>query len=794
MGEAQASLSRRSFLKTAGAAGALAAAGGMAASSDWLAPASAGAAVEERVAYTFHQDHCGGMCSLKCTVRDGRMVLIEPNKSTNHAFERICLKGISEIQHVYSDHRVQTPMKRVGERGENKFVSVSWDEALDDIAKTLMKIQEQYGPGAVMAGNASESGTAGQFLSKVIGAQGKGRTGIDNGIGNGLDLAYGFGGGYSKSTGEIRDWVNSRYVLNVGCNILETSLPQASAFFDAKDAGCRIVTVDPHFCTTAAKSHEWIPIQPGTDAALFLGMISVLLDEDLVDKEFATKYTTLPFLVDKTTKHLVSAELAEGEEPPATPAYLVIDDATGEPIPYTECEQARLSGSTQANGADVCTVYDMLVETQKPYTLGWAAAKTDIPAETIARLAREYAHGPACLSLGYGGNDKMTNADIVGHAAAVLVALTGNIGKRGAHVGIFTSGDYTGKTVSLGSWTLPDWAKEAKNEAPIYRTREQATSVRALVSAGDLLVQSLGNMNKSIDWVNKLDFVVFIEPYFTEGCKWADYVLPVTTRFELIDEFGNLRNGYCQVVAQQKVIDPLFEAKPDLWVQKQIADRMGRTGALPNNTIEYIEKLIANSKPEYVKNITLDKLREQRCIIPIEDSDTPRMEFLNRQFSTSTKKVEIYYDFLVDFDQQLPKWEECSEIGADNPLRRKFPLQMANMRSRYSVHNQFHDAAWIQQIVKPSAELNPIDLQAAGIADGEIAELYNDRGSMKIAVVANEAVRPGSVRVIEGATADYVVEGNMQSLTNDTMIARGEKLANGPVVPFCDTLVAIRKA
>ena len=133
-------LTRRGFLKATGAAaGALGLAGaaGMTTADSWLAPAQAHAEPEERVGYTFHYRHCQCNCHLKCTVRDGRMVLVEPNEWPDKRNETICLKGISEIQHTYSKERLQVPLKRVGERGAGEFVEITWDEALDTIAEKV---------------------------------------------------------------------------------------------------------------------------------------------------------------------------------------------------------------------------------------------------------------------------------------------------------------------------------------------------------------------------------------------------------------------------------------------------------------------------------------------------------------------------------------------------------------------------------------------------------------------------------------------------------------------------------
>ena len=122
-------VSRRSFLKGAGALGAIGIAG-MASTSDWLKPSQANASqeVQEYTACTYHQAHCGGMCPLKCTVRDGRVVLVQPNDACiDDRYKTICLKGISEVQHIYGDKRIQAPLKRVGERGQNEFMQISWD-------------------------------------------------------------------------------------------------------------------------------------------------------------------------------------------------------------------------------------------------------------------------------------------------------------------------------------------------------------------------------------------------------------------------------------------------------------------------------------------------------------------------------------------------------------------------------------------------------------------------------------------------------------------------------------------
>lgn len=793
-------LTRRRFL--AGALGAGAALGvsgasGMFSASGWLAPAEANEPADEHTACTYHQSHCGGMCPLRCTVRDGRLVMVEPNHCAEDRYETICLKGISEVQHIYGDHRVQSPLKRTGERGANEFEVVSWDEALDDIVARIQEIQAANGKDAVMVTASAEANFP--FLAALLGAQTGGNTGIDVGYGNGLDPAIGWGAGYASATGEARDWVNANMVLTMGSNFCESSLPNARLFFEAKEAGTKMVTVDPHFSTTAGKSNQWIPIEPGTDAALLLAMNSVILDEKLYDETFVREHTSFPFLVDTATGQLLRdhAESPEAEEPETgeTNPFFVWDQDKNAPVPYTDAvANPALEGTFEHGGRTLTTVWSLLLETQKPHTAAWAAGVTGIGEDSIVQLAREYASGPSCLAIGWGGNDKMSNADVAGHAAAVLVALTGNIGKVGAHVGVFVGGSYNGHTASFGSWELPEELAAGEDEMAAYDMRTQENKVRAWICCGDFVAQHFANMAVTEEWVKKLDLVVSIDPYFTEGAKWADYVLPATTRFENDAKVGNVACGYSQIILQEKVIDPLFEAKTDFWIQKEIAKRLGLENALPESSVELVETMLSTSEEEYVSKLTIDQLIEHNGVWPVEGYEEPRREYTDFAFDTTSGRMDVYYDNLASYGQALPVWEECSEIYADNPLRAQYPLQLSNVRTRFHIHNQFNDALWIQQFGEPFIEVNPTEAAERGIENGDVVRVFNDRGSYKCRVHANEAIRPGSARMWEGATADYLEEGNMQNVTNDVLNERGAELLCGPVIPFSDTLVQIEKA
>lgn len=802
MNQPKTKISRRSFLRGAGLAGlAGLGVGGTLSAQNWIVPSEAKAETKDTVAYTYHQAHCGGMCPMKCTVRDGRLVMIEPNNACGMDRQKtICLKGLSEVQHIYGQGRIQTPLKRVGERGDNNFEQVSWEEALDDIAKRIKDLQVEHGKQSVLVTTSSEADMP--YLQAMLGAQGRGKTGIDVGHGNGLDPALGFGAGYAMTSPEARDWTESRLVLTVGSNFCESTLPQVRMFFEAKEAGAHMVTVDPHFSTTASKSDEWVPIEPGTDPALYLGMLNHIVSENLYDEEFMRAHTSLTFLVDRET-----GKILREHEP-----KMVIDPETGEEKPETGEQNAYyvigtdgevhdaldangvLSGSVDYEGRMYDTVYSIFEEQIASFTPEWASEITSIPADKIKELATEYSKGPSSLALGWGGNDKISNADIAGHAAAMLTALTGNIGKPGAGVGVYVGGTWSCHTAALGEWALPEDMVPAENEMSVYDMRTKPNSVRALIACGDTICQHYANMSVTEKWVKTLDLVVSIDPYFTEGCKWADYILPSTTRFEYDDEIGNIKNGYNQIVMQQKVIDPLFEAKTDLWIQKEIARRLGFEDALPASAKERVAAILANSTDPAIQSLTSAEIAENNGVWPIEGAEKPHRVVEDLLFPTPSGRMEVYYENLVNYHQALPQWEAPVEISADNPLRKTYPLQMANVRTRFHIHNQFQDAEWISQFYRPTIEINPTEMESRGLKTGDEVRVFNDRGEMNVYVHGNASIRPGSARLYENVTADFTLKGNMQSLTNDTTLERGYQLMCGPVIPYSDTLVEIEKA
>lgn len=806
MANPQKGITRRGFLKTAGAtAGVVGLAGisGMTSTEDWLAPAKAHAEESnEKLAYTFHYRHCQCNCHLKCTVRDGRMVHIEPNKWPDKRNETICVKGISEIQHTYSKERLQTPLKRVGERGEGKFQQISWDEALDTIAEKVKEINSKYGDGSICTMPSVD--TLSQNLTKLVKAQEKPSGGIDMGLGNGFSPAIAESGGQGAASNEIKDWKNAKTILNVGCNVLETCMVTAPYFFDAKEAGAEIISIDPNYCTTAAKSSRWIPIEPGTDAALYLGMMRHITDNNWHDAEYLRDKTSMPFLVDTSNGKLLRvSEEDKGADGKAISGkdnpFLVWDSKTDSLKEYNDGSVVpELDKSVSIDGKEYRTVYSLFLDHLQKYDLDWASEKTGIPKETIEELAQKYAcNGPSILSFGFGGADKFANSDVSGHAAVVLATLVGSFGTNipgrgaGAYVNAYQKGF---GFVNPPAWKLPSELKASKAPKGTQDMRDEKSGIHMIWLQDGAFQQRLADQGKTDEWAKSLDFIVAQEIWHTPSVDWADIVLPVCSHFETEENIGVLRAFRGHALLQQKVIEPLFESHSDFWIENEIAKRLGYGDAMPKSLEELVKYQLETTDNKALKGITLDELLKNNGVVALKNQPEIGRNNTDGTFKTTSGRIDLYYQDRLDFGQQLPTYEEPNEAYADNPLRKKYPLQFFQRRTKYHLHQNNVDSTWIQQFYHPSVEMNPKDAEARGLKDNDIIEVFNDRGSFKTKCSVSNAIRPGTVAIVEGIWQKYMDEGTLQNVTNDTIIDRSKILPKGRVIPFNDTLVEIKRA
>ncbi len=353
----------------------------------------------EEVVRTTCNIHCGGQCILKLHVRDGVVVRIETDDEEEPQY-RACVKGHSLRQRLYDPYRLKWPMKRVGERGTGQFEQISWDEALDTVAGELKRIKEEYGPAAIIALHTTgdsglmnqETGTAFfRVLSKFGGYTGQWGSPSFEAASWASAATYGCQAPYNSRD----DLPNSRLIIMWGWDpasaITETNSDRY--LLKAKEAGSRIIAVDPKYSDSAATfAHQWIPIIPGTDAAMLIAMAHVMITGNLHDQKFL---------------------------------------------------------DAQTIGFSSFRDYVMGVDDGTPKTPAWAEPITGVPAVTIEKLAREYATTrPAALIAGIGPG-RTAVGEQYHRAAITLAAMTGNIGISGgdpsarSYLGISTAPNMT---------------------------------------------------------------------------------------------------------------------------------------------------------------------------------------------------------------------------------------------------------------------------------------------------------------------------------------------------------------
>jgi molybdopterin-containing oxidoreductase family molybdopterin binding subunit len=725
-------------------------------------------------------------CGLLAHVKDGKLEKLEPADFPDPKFNRICLKGLSQIQQVYHPERLKYPMKRVGKRGEGKWQRISWDEALDTIATKLKKIMGKYGPTAVLwfRGGLGAISEAPKRLASLLHGTFV-ELGLDsNGPQAALDTfgcawyltpdrKHFFGG-----SNEVADCINSRLIILWGANMSET-LPHYMPFiFDAMEKGARLVVVDPRFSPTASKAHKWIPIRPGTDACLALSMINVIINENLHDKTFIANHTVGPFLVRSDNRFFLrERDMRKG----GSNENVVWDTSTAKGQTYDNSSAPALTGIYTCNGIECKPAFQRLIDLVAQYEPKTAETITGVSEEDIRKFAIEYAtNKPASFGLLH-GLDRWHHGNLSYRAVFTLTAITGQIGIRGG--GHFTSG--LGFAFNDEPWLFPEGKRPEKiNPLEMFKIipTGKPYPIKALwVYRGNFFRNA--DANKIIgEILPSLEFILVADRFMTQTAEYADIVLPVCSSFETNDV---INGPFPYVQLQQKVIEPLYESKSDFEITAEVAKRMGFGKYFDKSVEEYIALLLQN-----LDGITVERLRKEGAV-PVEIGKRPYVSFLEKNFPTPSGRVEFYVERGVEFGQELPVYIEAEEGTPKNPLARKYPLVFLQTHSRFHAHTTFANNPWLLEInPEPLLEINPVDAQERNIQNGDLVVVFNDRGMAKLKARLNEGIRPGVVDVHHGWWFKQFVEGGYQCLTH----AKINPALRYPNFSYFDCLVEVKKA
>lgn len=723
---------------------------------------------------------------------------------------RGCLRGRSYRSRLYSPERLLYPMIRVGARGEGRFKRASWEYTLDYIAERMLTLKQMYGPTAIL--DQSYAGASWGALHKsdqISGPLGR-FLGIFGCRTSSWSVPSYQGTVFSSTTtfGTLNDgneddaFAHSKLIIMWGWNPAYTFHGGNTFYYMrlAKQRGCKFVLVDPQY-TDAASAYDawWIPIRPNTDAAMLAGMAHYIFTKNLQDQDFINRF-------------------CQGMDAGTMPGW--------------------------AQGHENFKDYILGVSDGEPKTPEWAAAICGVSADDIRQLADMYARTkPAALKASWAPG-RNAYGEQYNRMAAALQAMTGNIGILGG------SAEGIGKAFHLennafvadqfdnvfaASIKSDRWAHCVLNFPHVRREEVglwpktgtpmdgMIPNIRAIWWQGSNWFNQLTNINKELQAIQKLDFVVCQDSTITPSALYADVVLPVATHFERHDVALPWYKGH-YYIHRPKVIEPLGESKTDHQIFSALAWRLGfgpmyMPGAGPDYFYvnDYVDEMyLANwwegkVRPHHHEvNIPWEEFK-RRGVFKFRLKE-PHVAFRKQiekgqPFPTPSGKIEIFSTTLAnepDFSKTqfgepipaIPKWIEPWE-SLNHPKTKDFPFHMVSPHPRWRTHSIFHNIPWLRETYDQEVTINASDAKRLGIQTGDTIEVFNDRGSIVVPAYVTERCMPGVCVVHEGAWLDLDERGvdragNPDFLTLDAPSPAGAFAYNTVLVNMRKTDLAHR--
>ncbi|MHC6866654.1 putative dimethyl sulfoxide reductase chain YnfE precursor [Klebsiella pneumoniae] len=763
--ESPGGVSRRALLKSTALGSLALAAGGLTLP---FTLRRAAAAVQQatgdntRIVWGACSVNCGSRCALRLHVRNDEVVYVETDNTGDDRYGdhqvRACLRGRSIRRRINHPDRLNYPMKRVGKRGEGKFVRISWQEALDTLADRLKSVVAQYGNEAVyinyssgiVGGNITRSSPSASPVARLMNCYG----GSLNQYGTystaqiACAMPYTYGSNDGNSTSDIE---NSKLVVMFGNNPAETRMSGGGITWYLEQArersNARMIVIDPRYTDTAAgREDEWIPIRPGTDAALVAGIAWVLINEDLVDQPFLDKYC-----VGYDEKTLPAGAPANGHYK----AYILGEGDDG------------------------------IAKTPQ-----WASRITGIPTDRIIKLAREIGMSkPAYICQGW-GPQRQANGELTARAIAMLPILTGNVGINGGNSGARES-TYTitierlpvlenpvKTAISCFTWTdaIARGPEMTASRDGVRGKEKLDVPIKFLWNyAGNTIINQHSDINKTHEILqdeSKCETIVVIDNFMTSSAKYADLLLPdlMTVEQEDIipnDYAGNM--GY--LIFIQPATSAKFERKPIYWILSEVAKRLGddvhqrfTEGRTQEQWLQYLyAKMVAKDPalPAYedLKRMGIYKRKDPNGhFVAYRDF---RRDPEAHPLKTPSGKIEIYSSRLAEIAArwQLEKDEVISPLpvyastfeGWDDPLRSQYPLQLFGFHYKARTHSSYGNVDVLQAACRQEVWINPLDAEKRGIKNGDMVRVFNQRGEVRLPAKVTPRIMPGVSAMGQGA-------------------------------------------
>ena len=690
---------------------------------------------------------------------------------------RACLRGRSYRQRIYSAERLLYPMGRVGKRGEGKFKRLSWDEALDYVARKMIEIKNKYGSTALL--DQSYAGASYGVLHKS--------DQIDGLLGRFLGM---FGcrtnswsvPSYQATTtssrwtfGTIEDgneddaFAHCKLIIMWGWNPAYTFHGGNTFYYMrmAKQRGCKFVLIDPQY-TDSASAYDawWIPIKPNTDAAMMAGMAHYIFTNNLHDQEFINKFTM-------------------GMDAGTMPDW------------------SRQSANGKENFKDyILGTYDGV-----PKSPEWASGICGVSADQIKKLADLFARTkPAALKASWAPG-RNAYGEQYSRMGAALQAMTGNIGNLGGCAeGVGKAWHAEGvaypydqySNIWFASIKSDRWAHCVLNYPNVRReeigiwprddnTDGQIPNIKGIFWQGSDWLNQLTNINKDIEAIKKLELVVCMDSTITPSGLWADVLFPVATHFERHDSALPWYKGH-YYIHRPKVIEPMGESKSDFQILTELAYRIGAKDGIGDTFGKTYNPKADRSyfnNPDAVDEAYLREWWEQK-VMPHQHVDMswddfkkhgvykfkldkPHVAFREqiengKPFQTPSGKIEILCTELANISDwtrtkygyhipSIPKWIEPWE-SLNSPKTAKYPFHLISPHPRWRTHSIFNNCSWLRETYEQEVTIATSDAKRLGIKTGDVVEVFNERGRVVVPVYVTERTMPGVAVLFEGSWMD----------------------------------------
>jgi thiosulfate reductase/polysulfide reductase chain A len=662
---------------------------------------------------------CYQNCGVEVTVRGNSIERLVGDVSHPASKGHLCPRNFAWNEFHSHPDRLNYPQKREGKRGEGKWKKISWNQAMDEIAQKLKELKDKYGPESVATSggtNRTDDWARRRFFN-LFGSPNTMRTHVICGMNGFMLESCIFGWGTSP------DLFNTKLVVSWGHNLGISYMPMADKVWDAKERGAKLMTIDPRLTETSSKSDLWLQIRPGTDAALALAWINVIINEDLYDHQFVEKYTV---------------------------------------------------------------GFDRLKDHVRQYTPKWAADVTSVPEDKVEESARLYATlKPACILWGVAADHLGRASTAFVHARAILRAITGNLDVEGGNTllgpgkSFLTDSDLElndrlspdqrkkqlgSDRFRLNSWvgwelvseqTRKYWGKEPSSEWTAFahpptvfnaiRTGQPYPVKALLVLANNPLLcyPNTKNTYEALTSEN-LELLTVMDYWLTPTAMLADYILPAASWVERPVLTTNVATNW--FIANERPVQPSFERRTDFEFWRELGLRLGQQEYWPWKNLE-------EANLERIKGLGFDSYEKFVHERRIHADPQQYRRYEKQGFGTPSGKVELYSTMLERLGYPpMPVYEEPPESPRKLPIvARQFPLILINGNFMPFHHSELRQIRLLRDLAPdPLVEMNPDTARRLGIREGEWANIESKRGKIRMKVQYNIGLDPRVVFAQKG--------------------------------------------